>query len=383
HGSPVPVQSYLFWELWNRTPSLELLAYCYPRLRQNHACLAGRLGSSTTRRHRDHLICTWDYFYNSGGWDDYPPQKYVHAHHLEASVAPVVNSAHTIRSAKLLRAAAAALQRPADFAEYDKDVAVLSASLHACSWDEASGYFGYVTHDAQGKPAGILRHDSGANFNMGLDGAYPLVAGICSPSQERQILDRLFSPQHLWMDIGLTTVDQSAPYFSPTGYWNGSVWLAHQWFFWKTMLDLGRGDLALQIARTGLDLWKKVTDATYDCMEHFEPREPFGAGWGQFSSLSSPALSWFASLYTPGRFTCGFDLWIEHCEFSRNNRSLRAKLKRLNGADRNSTVLACMNPDSRYRVLWNGVSIAATCHEHCLQIQLPPTPGELRIDPIE
>ncbi|MGH7940429.1 MAG: twin-arginine translocation signal domain-containing protein, partial [Limisphaerales bacterium] len=34
HGSPVPVQIYLFWELWNRTQSLELLAYFYPRLRQ-------------------------------------------------------------------------------------------------------------------------------------------------------------------------------------------------------------------------------------------------------------------------------------------------------------------------------------------------------------
>ncbi len=308
HGSPVPVQIYLFWELWNRTQSRELLDYCYPRLRQYHAFLAGRLGSSTTRRHRDHLICTWDYFYNSGGWDDYPPQKYMHAQNLEASVAPVVNSAHTIRCAKLLRAAAAALGRTSDFAEYDQDIAELSASLQKYSWDESSGYFGYVTHDDRGEPTGILRHDSGANFNMGLDGVYPLAAGICTAAQEDQILDHLFSPQHLWMDIGLTTVDQSAPYFSPTGYWNGSVWLAHQWFFWKTMLDLGRGDLAIRIAQAGLSIWKKVTDSTYDCMEHFEPREPFGAGWCQFSSLSSPALPWFASLYTPGRFTCGFDV---------------------------------------------------------------------------
>ncbi|HEU5396285.1 MAG TPA: hypothetical protein VFV81_03900, partial [Verrucomicrobiae bacterium] len=259
HGSPVPVQIYLFHELWNRTQSRDLLEYFYPRLRQYHAFLAGRLGSSTTRRHQDHLICTWDYFYNSGGWDDYPPQKFVHAHKLEASAAPVINSAHTIRCAKLLRSAAAALGRTDDFADYDADIAVLSASLQDYSWDAASGYFGYVLHDADGVPAGILRDATGANFNIGLDGIYPLVAGICSPEQEAVILERLFSNRHLWMEIGITTVDQSAPYYSTEGYWNGTVWLAHQWFFWKTMLDLGRADLANRIAATGLEVWRKAT----------------------------------------------------------------------------------------------------------------------------
>ena len=382
HGSPVPVQIYLFWELWNRTQSRELLEYFYPRLRQYHAFLAGRLGSSTTRRHRDHLICTWDYFYNSGGWDDYPPQKYMHANNLEASATPVVNSAQAIRCAKLLRAAAVVLDRPDDFAEYDQDIATLSAPLQKYSWDEASGYFGYVMHDDFGQPAGILRDETGANFNMGMDGIYPLVSGICTSAQEEQILDHLFSPQHLWMDIGITTVDQSAPYYSTTGYWNGSVWLAHQWFFWKTMLDLGRGDLAVRIAQTGLDLWKRVTDDTYDCKEHFVPHEPYGAGWIQFSSLSSPALSWFAALYTPGRFHCGFDTWIDSCRFSNDNRKLVAKLKPASSANRHFSVLACMAAGSRYAVTWNGAPVPfTTAHDGLLQIQLPPQPGELRVLP--
>jgi len=49
HGSPVPVQFYLFQELWNRTQDTALLAHFYPRLQQYHRFLAGRLGSSTTR----------------------------------------------------------------------------------------------------------------------------------------------------------------------------------------------------------------------------------------------------------------------------------------------------------------------------------------------
>ena len=29
------------------------------------------------------LLKTWDYFYNSGGWDDYPPQVHVHRQGLK------------------------------------------------------------------------------------------------------------------------------------------------------------------------------------------------------------------------------------------------------------------------------------------------------------
>jgi len=384
HGSPVPVQIYLFHELWNRTQSLDLLAYFYPRLRQYHSFLVGRLGSSMTRRHKDHLICTWDYFYNSGGWDDYPPQKFVHAKKLESSAAPTVNSSHAIRCAKLLRSAAAALGRTEDFAEYEGDIAELSASLQKYSWDAASGYFGYVLHDGSGEPNGILKDETGANFNMGLDGVYPLVAGICSAEQEEAVLERLFSAKRLWMDIGITAVDQSAPYYSATGYWNGTVWLAHQWFFWKTMLDLGRADLANRIAQTGLDLWEKATDSTYECWEHFVPREPFGTGWHQFASLSSPALSWFAALYTPGRLTCGFEVWVEACRFDKNNRRLRATLKSTGQLGRQFSILACMNPNAHYRVRWNGKPVeVSTVHDGLLHIQLPreSAPGELQIAP--
>lgn len=381
HGSPVPTQIYLYLELWNRTQSKEMLAYFYPRLRQYHRFLAGRLGSSTTRQHQDHLIVTWDYFYNSGGWDDYPPQKFVHQQNLTSLATPVVNSAHTIRCAKLLCQVAKELGREEDCAEYERDIAGLSRSLQQFSWDEESGYFGYVMHDASGKPSGILRTAGGVNFNMGLGGVSPLIAGICSAAQTERILDHLFSEKSMWTEIGITTVDQSAPYYTPDGYWNGSVWLAHQWFLWKTMLDLGRGDLAVRIAKAGLSVWKQATDASYNCMEHFVPRPPFGEGWIQFSSLSSPALSWFAALYTPGRFTCGFDTWIEACEFRDDYRRLHAKLQSAGaGVSRERSVLACMRPDAKYRVLWNGATAEHTAvHDGLLQIQLPSSGGELSV----
>jgi len=385
HGTPLPVQIYLCVELWNRTQSRELLSYFYPRLRQFHRFLAGRLGSSTTRRHRDHLITTWDYFYNSGGWDDYPPQRFVHEHKLEPSASPVVNSAHTIRCARLLRQMAEALGQTEDFDEYDRDVETLSASLQKLSWDQESGYFGYVMRDESGEPTGILRTSQGVNYNMGLDGVYPLVAGICSVGQEDGMLAHLFSPDHLWTDIGITTVDQAAPYYEADGYWNGSVWLAHQWFLWKTMLDLGKGQRAIQIAQAGLAIWKKVTDETYKSREHFKPHQPFddGFGWSQLSSLSSPALTWFAALYTPGRITCGFNTWITACRFSKGEKELTATLKSTKCTERQSfSMLVCMNPSATYRVRWNGMPAKfIVVHSGLLQVEIPYTPsvGELSI----
>ena len=180
HGSPIPVQHSLFLELWNRTQSRALLAYFYPRLRRYHRFLSGRLGSSTTRT-RLNLIRTWDYFYNSGGWDDYPPQQHVHEQGLEDSVTPVVNTAHAIRTAKILKMAATALGHegaPREIAEYDREIEIFSRALQTYAWDAESGYFGYVCDQARGGSPEILRHASGQNFNQGLDGVSPLVASI-------------------------------------------------------------------------------------------------------------------------------------------------------------------------------------------------------------
>lgn len=377
HGSPVPVQHYLFLELWNRTQSKELLEFFYPRLRQYYLFLAGKLGSSTTRQFKSNILKTWDYFYNSGGWDDYPPQKYVHDKKLEGFVAPVVNTAQSIRTAKILRMAAAELGLKDDVEEYCGDIETFSGALQTYSWDEESGYFGYVVHDEEGNPTGVLRHESGANYNMGLDGVYPLVAGICSSSQKERLLEHLFSDGELWTKIGLSTVDQSAPYYREDGYWNGAVWMPHQWFIWKTLLDLGKLEDACRIAQTGLDLWKNEVDRSYNCFEHFIIKSGRGAGWHHFSGLSTPVLSWFSAYYRPGRLTCGFDIWIKKYQFSKDNCSLTSNLRLFGNAGNNPGIIAVMNPNFKYRVEWNGALLHFNeISKGVLSIQLPSFSGE-------
>ncbi len=376
HGTPLPVQIYLAHELWNRTRDLPALRRAFPGLRQMHRFLVGRLGTSDTARLGSGLLNTWTYFYNSGGWDDYAPQVHVHANRLADRVTPMVNTAHAIRCAHLLAGMAGLLGE--DAGEFNGDAQRLGAAVQAHAWDEESGYFGYVEHDAAGQPIGVLRHASGANFNQGLDGASPLVAGICTPAQEARLLGHLADPTQLWCEHGLTTVSQAAPYFRADGYWNGTVWMAHQWFMWKTLLDLGQAELAARIALTGLRVWRDEIALTGNCYEHFPVVTGRGAGWHHFSSLSSPVLSWFAAYHRPGRITGGHQLWIDAETW--DGAMLCARLRLHGAAGRSSTVLVCTTPGA-CSATWNGQPVPlGERHPGCWEISLPADgAGELRL----
>ena len=140
HGSPVPTQFYLFQELWNTGQDRDMLAYFYPRLKQYYKFLSGQSGSSSTGRFSSHLLKTWDYFYNSGGWDDYPPQVYAHARGLTPrNVAPTVTTAHAVRCGKILRQMALTLGFIEDAAQYQEEAERMIDALQRYSWDEGEG----------------------------------------------------------------------------------------------------------------------------------------------------------------------------------------------------------------------------------------------------
>lgn len=373
HGSPVPTQFYAFLDLWNKTQSKEALQYFYPRLKQYYEFMSGRLGSSSTRNLKSNLIKTWDYFYNSGGWDDYPAQVEVHRQKAEATVAPVINTAQQIRIAKIMRMAAEALGKKEEMKIYDKDIKDFSIALQKYSWNETSGYFSYVLHDSTGYPSGKFLYDGEKDFNMGLDGAYPLVAGICTPAQQKGLIEKIFSEKNMWTPSGISIVDQSAPYYKIDGYWNGSVWMPHQWFIWKTMLDLGRPELAFKIAEKGLDVYCKETDESYYTFEHFLAKSGRGAGWHQFSGLSTPVLSWFAAYYKPGTVTTGFEIWIKNQSFKEELTFYKADISFDNAtSSHRRSMLVCLNPAYNYKVTFNGKDVEVESpYKGLLQINLP------------
>ncbi len=381
HGSPVPVQFSAFYDLWNRTQSKELLAYMYPRLKQYYQFMTGITATSTMKMPSG-LLKPWDYFYNSGGWDDYPPQKYLNENQVNRrSITPVITTAQCIRAAKIMRMTAIKLGFTNDVQQYDLQIAQMDSALQKYAWDESTGYYSYVMHDAKGNAQKIFRYPAdSSNYNMGLDGVSPLISGIANKAQQNKMMNNLFSAKHLWTDFGITAVDQSASYFRQDGYWNGTVWMPHQWFMWKAMLDMGEGEKAYKIAHTALELWKRETALTYSTYEHFISSSGRGAGWAQFSGLSSPVLNWFASYFKEGTVTTGFEVWIDKKQFGENFSSFEATLRFDETSTHERCMLVCLNPAYRYEAFCNGKKIKTrSYHAGFIELYLPATNKETEL----
>ena len=379
YGTPMPVQIYLFAEIWNRYQDREMLEFFYPRLRQFYKFIAGHYPTSSYRKNSSNLLVSWDYFYNSGGWDDYPPQWYLAKKMPNANIAPAVTTTHAIRFAKFLSQAARELGATEDLAMYESDVKAFGDALQKYSWSEKDAIFSYVEHDDQGNVIGQwMDPASGENFNFGMDGTCPLTAGICTADQQEKLYARLQDPARMWSDIGISTVDKSAPYFRTDGYWNGCVWMPHQWFFWKTALNDNRKEFARQIAKTALDVWANEVNQSRYCFEHFSMSSHRGAGCCHFGALSSPVLNWYGAYFAPQRFTVGLDTWIRSKSTGRDYAE--AELVIDGNAGEFCTVLYVAGSGS-WQALYNGQAVeCAMGLEGCLEITLPKsTSGKLEI----
>lgn len=156
-------------------------------------------------------------------------------------------------------------------------------------------------------------------------------------------LAHLKSTKELFSPVGLTAVDMSASYYRDDGYWNGAVWFSHQWFFWKTMLDLGEGAFAWDIARTALEAWKREVDDSYDTFEMINIATGRGGWFHQFGGLSCPVYLWACAYFQPGTVNCGFDVWLERASFTKNCTACTLELSTRDCA-RDALVLAALCP---------------------------------------
>ncbi len=386
HGTPLPIQFFAFSDLVTKQGNDEMIRFMYPRLKKYYEYIVGKEGTSTTMMPSG-LIRTWDYFYNSGGWDDYPPQHELRTEkHLYPHVAPMVSTSYYIRAAKILRMLARHMGFKADEKEYDKDIRKLSAAVLDNAWDEESGYFGYVMHDSLGQPAGIYRHRDGSNFNKGLDGVAPLAAGICPDDKRERLVSNIFSSEKMWTPVGISTVDRSASYYSVDGYWNGSVWMPHQLVLWKTMLDCNLPEKASQIAFTALDVWKKECEESCQSFEHFIIDSGRGAGWHNFSGLSSPVANWFASYFKKGTLTTGFDTMMISGEMADDFSSYSGFVEfDKDACGRKVAIMVCMSEKYDYKALLNGKPVEMQSpYKGLMYLSLPASskPSKLEIIPV-
>ena len=358
HGSPVPVQMYQWLELLKRNNSKSDLLALYPRVKLYYDFLAGKIRGSTTAKLKSGLTTTYDYFYSTSGMDDYPAQVAMMDRNIRDTTAPVISTAQLIRCGKILRMAAEKLGLENDSKTYSEDIAKLTASLNKYSWDSKSGYYSYVLHDKDYNPLGFMLTEDGENLNKGLDGIYPIIAGVCNEEQQNAILGHLKNEKEMLSSYGISAVDMTAGYFMVNGYWNGNVWFPHQWFIWKSMLDIGENDFAYKIAELALNIWKREVDYSYYTFEMVNVVTGRGGWFHNFGGLSTPITMWSDAYYKPGTFNTGFDTWVDRYEFADDNKSLSADITYF-GEKEKFTVIATMNDSEskEYKVYFDGKEI--------------------------
>lgn len=370
HGSPVPVHLYQYFEMLNHQNDKTALYAYYDRAKLFYDFLAGKINGSTTAKFKSGLTTTFDYFYNCSGMDDLPPQKAMYQEGLQRFCAPAISSSQVIRTAKMLKIIAEHLGKDTDAKTYQADIDRLTDALQKWSWDEQSGYFSYVVHDQDGNPERQFCAVNGENLNKTMDGIYPLMAGAVTEPQKARILGHLKSDRELFTPVGISAVDRTAGYYLPNGYWNGNVWLSHQWFVWKTMLDLGETDFAYQIAETALDAWKREVEYSYYTFEMFNIETGRGGWFHNFGGLSAPINLWAASYFTPGTYQSGFDTFCEYAAFNKTVTEFCGRFS--NYGTHNASLLLVMAEGYSYRVTVNGASADFSARfSGMLEITLP------------
>ena len=276
---------------------------------------------------------------------------------LRDKAAPVITTAQVIRFAKILSILADQLGKREDVEQYTKDIAKLKSALDKYSWDGESGYYSYVLHNENYEPYKKYTTAYGENLNKGLDGIYPIIAGICSEEQKEKIIAHLTDEKSMHSPFGISAVDMNASYYMVNGYWNGNIWFPHQWFIFKSMLDLGRADIAYDIAHMALNIWKREVDASYYTFEMVNTVTGCGGWFHNFGGLSTPINMWLKAYYTPGTVNVGFDTYLKKVKF--NEDCTRAEIEfTFYGESKKYTMLCVMaESENGYTAELDGDSI--------------------------
>lgn len=375
HGTQLPLHIYLLFQLYQRTGDKALLREFYPGAKKYYRYFAGMGDLSRYDKFCSGLLCPFEDGYNVEGIDDYPPQHYAGLLGAYDRISPACTGAHAIRTGKLMALMAAEIGEQADIAEIENWNKYLENALQTYSWDEQSGYFSYVWNDTK-KP---LYYDEAetVNFNMGIDGASPIVAGILSEQQLTRVMGHLTTPGQMWTPFGITAVDMTAPYARRDGYWNGKVWIPHQWFFYKALITEGEPEAAVHIARTALDVWEKSVRDTYNCYEQFCSVTGMGEGCHNFGGLSAPIAAFYFDLYEKGRVTAGFDSLVR--DLTTSDGAIRFTLSTPARAAR-TAALVCVGEPGVYRVRVGEVETTVYADAAALTVRVPRPQGDVRVE---
>ncbi|MFE7463483.1 trehalase family glycosidase [Streptomyces sp. NPDC057499] len=176
---------------------------------------------------------------------------------------------------------AGALNRRADADRWKHRADATATAVRTRMYDPADGWF----HDiALGTGTPLTAR------GRGIEGAVPLWTGTASAAQARAVREKLTDPAEFATKVPFPTVAKSSPYFAPTAYWRGPVWLDQAYFALGGLRRYGYGKDADALTDRLVD---RASGLAGDgpVMENYDPTT--GA------PLNSPNFSWSAALLLP------------------------------------------------------------------------------------
>lgn len=374
HGTQLPLHIYLLFHLYQKTGDKNLLRTFYPCAKKYYQYFAGISPLSSYDKFHSGLLCPFEDGYNVEGIDDYPPQHYAGILGMYDRISPVCTSAHAIRTGKLMALMAQEAGYEDDVTAFQAWNTYLAEALQRDAWDERSGYFSYVWNEPRKK----LWYDEQetVNFNMGIDGASAILTGTLTEEQNRRIRDHLLTEGEMWTPYGITSVDLTAPYARRDGYWNGKVWIPHQWFFYKALITEGMGEDALRIAQTALEVWNRSVCDTYNCYEQFCTMTGMGEGCHNFGGLSAPVAAFYYDLFEKGRIVPGFDSLAHDIRIRKSGLTFTLSTPH---RTKGTGVLVNVGEPGSYQIKWKDQCETLQTIGHVLPIHIPDAHGEITL----
>ncbi len=114
-------------------------------------------------------------------------------------------------------------------------------------WCERTRFY----HD-RSIPRNFVAHKTVAGF-------WPLLAGLCPPDRVEALVAHLLNPEEFNRPVPVPTLSADDPNYSVQGvYWLGGVWAPTNYMITRGLMNVGRGDVAHDIARRYLDAMAKT-----------------------------------------------------------------------------------------------------------------------------
>lgn len=261
--SEPPVGAYSIWKIYQRFHNRKLLEWAYPRLKTWHEWWFANRGDGQPWRDGNHDgLLEWGSDRGSSpsvggrgylqaakwesGMDDSPMWDHVtyNTRTYTLNMDDVgLNSLFALGAESLARMALA-LGKDQDARHFSDEYNRTKKLMQEKLWNPAAGIYENRYWDGR-----FSKQLSPTNF-------YPLIAGIATPAQARQMVEKhLLNPKEFWGKYVIPTIARNNPAFADQFYWRGDIWGPTNYLVYEGLNRYHFDKVALEYAEKNYNLF--------------------------------------------------------------------------------------------------------------------------------